>query len=180
MKVSIIIINYQLLTIHWEEVLKKLNILIALAVVLSLIAVSGMVIAEKTDGIGLKRAVLKVENLSCGGCFTTINQSLDSLEGFSGFGANLLRNLVAVDFLPPLTSETIAQTITDSGYPATLESTDDIIEKESFAYIQKKKNLYSGNYGQGQGSCCSTGSPAVNQADTRSYNSGGGSCCVNN
>ena len=160
--------------------MKKLNFLIVLAVVLSLVAVAGMVIAEKTDEIELKRAVFKVENLSCGGCFTTINKSLDSLEGFSGFGANLFRNLVAVDFVPPLTTETIAKAITDSGYPANLESTNDIIKKESFEYIQKKKNLYSGNYGPGQGSCCSTGSPAANSEDRTSYNSGGSSCCANN
>ena len=179
------LLTIHLLTIQWEEILKKLSVLIILAVLLAFIAVSGIAIAEKTDEIELKRTVLKVENLSCGGCFTTINQSLDSLEGFSGFGANLFRNLVAVDFVQPLTPETIAKTISGTGYPARLESTNDITEKESFAYIQKKKNLYSGNYGQGQGSCCSTGSPSVNQAyttsqDKTSANSGGSSCCVNN
>ena len=168
--------------------MKKLNFLIVIVLALSIVAISGMVIAEKNDTNVLKRAVLKVDNLSCGGCFTTINQSLTPMEGFSGFGANLLRKLIAVDFVPPLTSEAIAKTITESGYPAKLESTSDITEKESFAYIQQKRNLYSGNDGQGKGSCCSVNSvsssapnPTVDTPQNMtSYNSGGSSCCQNN
>ncbi len=165
--------------------MKKLNFLIVLAIALSIVAVSGMVIAEKNDANVLQRAVLKVENLSCGGCFTTINQSLSPMEGFSGFGANLLRKLIAVDFIPPLTPEVIAKTITESGYRAKLESTSNITEKESFAYIQQKRNLYTGSNGQGKGSCCSVSSsapnPTVDTSKNRtSYNSGGGSCCQNN
>lgn len=162
--------------------MKKFNLLIVLAIVFCLVIVSGIVIAGKTENGSLERAVLKVDNLSCGGCFTTINKSLNSLEGFSGFGANLLRRLVAVDFIPPLTSEAIAKTITDSGYPATIESISGITEKESFVYIQKKRDLYSGNNGLGQGSCCSTGSSVQTlnntSQDKTSYNSSGGSCCV--
>ena len=168
--------------------MKKLNFLIVLAIALSIVAVSGMVIAEKNDANVLQRAVLKVENLSCGGCFTTINQSLSPMEGFSGFGANLLRKLIAVDFIPPLTPEVIAKTITESGYPAKLESTSNITEKESFAYIQQKRNLYTGSNGQGKGNCCSVNSvsssapnPTVDTSKNRtSYNSGGSSCCQNN
>ena len=168
--------------------MKKLNFLIVIVLALSIVAISGMVIAEKSDTNVLKRAVLKVDNLSCGGCFTTINQSLTPMEGFSGFGANLLRKLIAVDFVPPLTPEVIAKTITESGYPAKLESTSDITKKESFVYIQQKRNLYSGSDGQGQGSCCSVSSvsrsapnPTVDTSQNRtSYNSGGGSCCKNN
>jgi len=171
--------------------LKKLNFLIVFAVILPIVAVSGIVIAEKNDTNVLKRAVLKVDNLSCGGCFTTINQSLTPMEGFSGFGANLLRKLIAVDFVPPLTPEAIAKTITESGYRAKLESTSDITEKESFAYIQQKRNLYTGSNGQGKGSCCSVNSvnsvsrsapnPTVDTSKNRTpYNSGGGSCCQNN
>ena len=168
--------------------MKKLNFLIVLALALSIVAVSGIVIAEKKDANVLKRTVLKVDNLSCGGCFETISQSLTPMEGFSGFGANLLRKLIAVDFVPPLTPEVIAKTITESGYPAKLESTSNITEKESFVYIQQKRNLYSGSDGQGQGSCCSVSSvsrsvanPTVDTSQNRTpYNSGGSSCCQNN
>lgn len=165
--------------------MKKLNFLIVLALAFSIIAVSGIVTAEKNDANVLKRTVLKVDNLSCGGCFTTISQSLTSMEGFSGFGANLLRKLIAVDFVPPLTPEAIAKTITESGYPAKLESTNNISEKESFAYIQKKRNLYTGSNGLGKGSCCSYSrsapNPIVDTSQNRTfYNSGGSSCCQNN
>ncbi len=168
--------------------MKKLNFLIVLALALSIVAVPGTVIAEKKDANILKRTVLKVDNLSSGGCFATISQSLSPMEGFSGFGANLLRNLVAVDFVPPLTPEAIAKAITESGYPAQLESTNNITEKESFAYIQQKRNLYTGSNGQGKGSCCSVSSvnssapnPTVDTSQNRkSYNSGGSSCCQNN
>ncbi len=160
--------------------MKKINIVMAITV--CFVMVSGVVIAEKSQENSLKRAVLKVDNLSCGGCFTTINQNLNPLEGFSGFGANLLRKLVAVDFVPPLTPEAIAKSITDSGYRATIESISEISEKESFAYIQKKRDLYSGNNGLGQGSCCSTGSSVKTLSNTSqnktSYNSDGGSCCI--
>ena len=121
--------------------MKKLNFLIVLTLALSIVAVSGIVMADKKDAKVLKRTVLKVDNLSCGGCFATINQSLTPMEGFSGFGANLLRKLIAVDFVPPLTPEVIAKTITESGYPAKLESTSNITEKESFVYIQQKAQL---------------------------------------
>jgi copper chaperone CopZ len=165
--------------------LKKLNFLIVLALALSIVAVSGMAIAEKKDANILKRTVIKVDNLSRGGCFATISQSLTPMEGFSGFGANLLRKLIAVDFVPPLTPEVIVKTIIESGYPAKLESTNNITEKESFAYIQQKRNLYSGSNGQGKGSCCSVSSsapnPTVDTSKNRtSYNSGGSSCCQNN
>ncbi|MCP4670904.1 MAG: heavy-metal-associated domain-containing protein [Desulfobacula sp.] len=160
--------------------MKKFNIIMAIAA--CFVMVAGVVIAEQAQENSLKRVVLKVENLSCGGCFSTINKSLNPLEGFSGFGANLLRKLVAVDFVEPLTPEAIAKTITDSGYRATIESFSDITEKESFVYIQKKRALYSGNYGQGQGSCCSTGSsvqtPDKVSQDKPSYNAGGSSCCT--
>ena len=165
--------------------MKKLNFLIVLTLALSIVAVSGIVIADKKDADVLKRTVLKVDNLSCGGCFATISQSLTPMEGFSGFGANLLRKLIAVDFVPPLTPEAIAKTITESGYPAKLESTSNITEKESFAYIQQKRDLYSGSDGQGQGSCCSVSksapNPTVDTSQNRTfYNSGGSSCCQNN
>jgi copper chaperone CopZ len=163
-----------------EVILKKLYTLTILVVVITVFAVSGFVIAENKDVGELKRVIFKVDNLSCGGCFTTINQSLAPIEGFSGFGANLFRKLVAVDFLPPLTAEAIAKTITDQGYPATIESVDDITEKESFAVVHAKRNLYSGCGGGGQSSC--GGPPSTTVTGTTenqtAYNTNGASCCA--
>ncbi len=162
-----------------EVILKKIHILIIIVAVLSIFVISGFVVAESKDKSALRRAIFAVDNLSCSGCFTTINQSLTPKEGFSGFGANLFRKLVAVDFLPPLTAEAIAKTITDQGYPAKVESVQNITEKESFAVVHAKRNLYSGCGGSGRSSCsappsATTTSPTQNQ---KPYNSGGGSCC---
>ena len=163
-----------------EVILKKVHILIILVVVSGIFVVSGFVLAENKNAGVLKRVILNVENLSCGGCFSTINQSLTPIEGFSGFGANLFRKLIAVDFIPPLTAEAIAKTITDQGYPATIDSIDDITEKESFAVVNAKRNLYSGCGDGGQSSC---GVPPATTAtsatqNTTPYNSGGRSCCA--
>ena len=84
--------------------------------------------AEKTT----QRAVFKVGNLTCGACLSKINAELGPMEGFTGMGANLLRNMVAVDFVEPLTQEKIGAAITNLGYPATLDTVDAIGEKEIF------------------------------------------------
>ena len=160
--------------------MKKIHIVIMLIAVLSFFVVSGIVVAENKDKGMLKRVIFNVDNLSCGGCFSTINQSLTSIEGYSGFGANLFRKLVAVDFLPPLTAKAIAKTITDQGYPATIESVQDITEKESFAVVHAKRNSYSGCGGGGQSSC---GGPPPTTTTGATQNkapntSSGGSCCA--
>ncbi|MCD4723030.1 MAG: hypothetical protein K8S13_24700 [Desulfobacula sp.] len=43
---------------------------------LVLIFMTGLVMAEKPDTRDLSRAVLKIDSLSCGGCFSTINAGL--------------------------------------------------------------------------------------------------------
>lgn len=114
-------------------------------------AIAGDTIIKKDTRDGsIHRAVFKVENLTCGACFSNINAGLAPLEGFSGMGANLLRNLVAVDFVGPLSADEIGAVITQKGYPATLESVDPIMKKESFAYLNtRQKGPGSG------GGCCS-------------------------
>ncbi len=117
-----------------------------------------------------QRAVFQVENLTCGACFSKINSALGPLEGFSGMGANLLRNLVAVDFKAPLTPEDIGAAITDLGYPATLDSVDSLSEKETFAYIQSQRK----GAGYGGGGCCGGGSaPASAPASCSGGGQGG-------
>ncbi len=105
--------------------------------------------ADKTT----QRAVFKVDNMTCGACLSKINAELGPLEGFSGMGANLLRNMVAVDFVGPMTPEQIGSAITNLGYPATLDTVDTIGEKETFAYMQSLRK--GGGYG---GGCCGGGS----------------------
>ena len=102
-----------------------------------------------------KRAILQVQNLTCGACFSTINAALQPMAGFSGMGANLLRGLVAVDFTAPLTSGAIEDAISRLGYPATLDAVEEVEEKETFAHIQSKRRGFGGG-------CCG-GSAAAAQ-----------------
>ncbi len=141
----------------------------------------GTATAGDTKEESIQRAVFKVENMTCGACFTNINAGISPLEGFSGMGVNLFRKLVAVDFIGQLSAEEIGAAITKSGYPATLESVDPIMKKESFAYLNtRQKGPGSG------GGCCSGGSdPVASQGQPSLPQSGlqgggslpGGSCC---
>lgn len=106
-------------------------------------------IAEKQGAELVQRAVIKIDNLTCGGCFNAINGGLGSLKGYDGMGTNLFRKLIAVDFKSPLTVEEITKKLSDLGYPGTVESVDPVQEKETFAYLESLRN----SSGQA-GSCC--------------------------
>ena len=131
---------------------------------------SGGVTAGSNEDKSIQRAVFKVDNVSCGVCFTHINVGLSPLEGFSGMGANLFRKRIAIDFIAPLSPEKIQDAISKAGYGSVLESVDSILEKESFAYL----NARSRGVGSG-GSCCSGGSPMVSQEQSQLPR--GRSCC---
>ncbi|GEM_PF-3554563 len=147
--------------------MKKFYFLVLFTVMVIVPALSGFVTAG--NGQELKRVILQVDNISCGGCFTNISQTLAPLQGFSGVGANLLKKVVAVDFTPPLTAETIAKTISNQGYPATIESVRDITEKESFAIVQARRNRYRG--------CGAQESCGRFIQGRTSYQYGGSQCC---
>lgn len=162
--------------------MKKLKHIISGSAMLVLILMTGFVTAgnleqDKTqDKKELTRVVLKIDNLSCGGCFSTINSSLASLEGYSGMGANLFRKLLAVDFSAPLTPEKISEVLAKAGYPGTLEGIDTIFEKESFAFLESRRT----GPASGKGGCCSGGTPLP---DNGNLDSGqllppGDSCCT--
>ncbi|HCY87972.1 MAG TPA: hypothetical protein DHV36_22740 [Desulfobacteraceae bacterium] len=110
-------------------------------------------VAQETSSVKTsavtQRAVFKVENLTCGACFSKINSALSPMDGFSGMGANLFRGMVAVDFVAPLTPETIKDAISAIGYPATLDGVEPLTEKETFAYMQSKRRGFGGG-----GGCC--------------------------
>ena len=164
------------------EVILKKQLLIFLAVTAMAIVIPVTIMAQNKDDVQLKRAILKVENLSCGGCFNIINQSLSSIEGYKGFGANLFRRIIGVDFSAPLTPEEIAKTVTDAGYPARVTSVEEILEKQSFAKLQTARAAYSGCGGGGTRGCGgaapsvqSNRAPSQNRINNQTY---GGSCCA--
>lgn len=137
---------------------------------------AGFGMAQKEENNALNRAVIKIDTLSCGGCFSTINAGLEGLKGFSGMGANLFRKLIAVDFTSPLTKEAIAEKLTEVGYPGEIKYVDAITEKESFAYIESKRSRFSGYGGGGCGGCSGGGYPGAAGQGAPSLPSGG-SCC---
>jgi len=162
-----------------EDSVKKTKHIIFGSVGLLLLLMVGLVMAEKPDTKDLSRAVLKIDSLSCGGCFSTINAGLTPLEGYSGMGANLFRKLIAIDFTAPLTPEKISQTLADVGYPGNLELVETISKKESFAYLESKRSGFSSG---GGGSCCSSGGTSSNKIRSQGSSGlptqSGGSCCA--
>lgn len=140
------------------------------AIVLS----AGFVMAQKDESTALNRAVIKIDTLSCGACFSTINAGLKTLDGFSGMGANLFRKLIAVDFSEPLTQEAISKKLIEVGYPGQIENVNPIMEKESFAAIESKRNRFSGYGGGGCGGCPGAGVAAQGRPVLPSR----GSCCA--
>lgn len=135
------------------------------------VLVAGMVIAQE-DGLSdkaINRAVIRVDSLSCGGCFPAINAGLASLEGYSGMGANLFRKLIAVDFTQPLTAEQISAKLSEVGYPGAVESVDQISTEESFAYLESKQS----GFGSSGGRCCG-GRPGVAVSGSAGNQ---GACC---
>ncbi|MCP3875901.1 MAG: heavy-metal-associated domain-containing protein [Desulfobacteraceae bacterium] len=154
-----------------------LQIVIVFISLMLIFFISGQVFAEKQESQNLNRAVLKIDSLSCGGCFSTISAGLAPLEGYSGMGANLFRKLIAVDFAEPLTAEQISEKLAEVGYPGKLETVDTITKKESFAYLESKRTGFSSGRG---GGCCSGGSPPQKNKQSSSglLPSPGGSCCA--
>lgn len=134
---------------------------LTLAAVILFLSANGLVMAQKNEAKKLNRAVIRISTLTCSACFSTISAGLDTLNGYSGMGANLFRKLIAVDFSPPLTQEQISQKLTEVGYPGKIEYVDSIFENESFAYLESKRSGFS----SAGGSCA------------RGKGSGGGSCC---
>lgn len=130
--------------------MKKTNLIVCLSVLLVTLA-AGFAIAEKKTDQSLNRAIIKVDKLTCGACFSTISSGLETLDGYSGMGANLFRKLIAVDFSVPLTQEAIAEKLTEVGYPGTVKSVGTISEKESFAKLESRGGGLCNN---GGGGCC--------------------------
>lgn len=145
---------------------------------LTVVLMTGLLMAGTPQDQGIKRAVIKIDSLSCGGCFSTISTGLSPLEGYSGMGTNLFRKLIAVDFESPLTAEKITQKLTEVGYPGKLEAVDAISKKETFAYMESKRTGFASGKG---GGCCSGGGlppKGSNQGLSKSISPSGGSCCI--
>ncbi len=154
----------------------KISTLIFIVVFIGLGVVSAPISAQNGETSQLHRVTLKVDNLSCGGCFATISGALTPLDGYSGMGTNLWRSLVGVDFTDPLTAKQISQVVTNLGYPSTIVDVEPIDARASFAKIQ----AYRGGCGaSGQSGCGAAGGTCTRsgQGTTGGQRGIGGSCC---
>lgn len=155
----------------------KIKRVLLILIGLLLVFKTGFVVAEDPQPSDLSRAVLKIESVSCGGCLSTIDSGLSQLEGYLGMGANLPRKLIAVDFAEPLTAAVITRIISNTGYPATLETVETITKEESFAFVASVRR----DIRQGGGGCCGGGAAAkkdnTNQGSPGLKPPTAGACC---
>jgi copper chaperone CopZ len=178
-----------------ESIMKKTKkfILVGMGLTLTLILITGMVMAQESvtqtsETQKINRAVIKIDTLTCGACFSAISAGLTPMNGYSGMGTNLFRKLIAVDFNTPLTQEKISLKLIELGYPGKLESVEEITQKQSFAYLESKRTGFTGS-GGGCGSSSagcggsplpsqSNNTPGTSQVPARQIPQTGGSCCA--
>jgi len=99
----------------------------------------------------VQRSNFIVGNLSCTSCLATIEAELKGLPGALGMDADLSQGRVTVDHLSSLDNEQIATTISNLGYPATMEWTGTLPEQYTKRFAQES------NYRSG----CSSGGCGV-------------------
>ncbi len=141
-----------------EDNVKLSKYMVSGLIGLTLVLMASLGVADNPETQTINRAVIKIDTLSCGGCFSTISAGLNPMEGYSGMGTNLFRKLIAIDFIAPLTQEKISEKLVEVGYPGTIEDIGPISEKESFAYLESKRTGFASG---GGGGCCSGGAPGV-------------------
>jgi len=62
---------------------------------------------------------IKVPNITCGHCTSTIERELGELEGITSVRANQDSKMVTIEFnSPPITEAQIASFLNEIGYPA--------------------------------------------------------------
>jgi len=122
-------------------------------IALSILLTVALVVSGAQAG-GVQRTSLIVKNLSCSSCLETIEAELKGLPGTIGMTADLQQGRVTVDHQPELDSEKIASTITNAGYPAELDWTATVPDKNATRYQQRSR--YSS---QCSGGSCGSRSP---------------------
>jgi Cu+-exporting ATPase len=109
-----------------------------------------LLIASTSFGAGVLRTSLRVNNLSCTSCLSTIGSELQTLPGALGMDADIDRKLVIVDHQQALTAEEIAAAISRIGYQARVLSTVEVPADKIFRPV-------AGGQGYGGGGCCGGG-----------------------
>jgi len=100
-------------------------------------------LAAQAHTATVQRSNFSVGNLSCTSCLATIEAELKGMSGALGMNADLRRGSVTVDHQSSLTYEQIATTISNLGYPTTMEWTATLPEQNTNRFAQKS-NYRSG------------------------------------
>jgi copper chaperone CopZ len=87
----------------------------------------------------VQRSNFTVGNLSCTSCLATIETELKGMPGALGMNADLRQGRVTVDHLSSLDYNQIATTISNLGYPATMEWTATVPEQYTERFAQRSR-----------------------------------------
>jgi len=101
----------------------------------------------EAQAAGVQRTSYLVSNLSCSSCLATIEAELKGLPGTIGMDADLQRRRVIVDHQPELGYEKIGSAITNAGYPAKVDWTATIPDRNATRYSPDSK--FSSGCGSG-------------------------------
>lgn len=71
------------------------------------------------------RTSIPVQNVTCGGCCSTIAKGLSQLENISDVDVDLENTTVSFNYTTPSDISKVKETLEDLGYPANSESTKD-------------------------------------------------------
>ena len=107
----------------------------------------------------VQRSNFIVANLSCTSCLATIEAELKGVPGALGMNADLRQGRVTVDHLASLDHEKIAATISNLGYPATMEWTATLPQQYSNKFARES----SYRSGCSSGGCGSSGGAGAGQ-----------------
>jgi copper chaperone CopZ len=107
----------------------------------------------------IKRTSLQVANLSCTSCLAAIENGLMGLPGVIGMDGDVSTGLVIVDHQPEVKGETIAGAIISFGYPAQVDWTADIDDRQAINFSARSRFATSGC----GGGCSTSGGAASGQ-----------------
>lgn len=112
-------------------------------------------------------AIFSIAGMTCGACVSAITNNLESLDGVSSISISLVTERGSVEFNPTKTStDKIIETVEDSGFDATLISSDDSAALTNHATSdQPEKTLRLKVYGMTSSVCSSKVESAIRSLD---------------
>ncbi|MFN2367752.1 MAG: heavy-metal-associated domain-containing protein [Desulfurivibrionaceae bacterium] len=134
--------------------MKHLKIIKTKTGVASLIVVFGLLLTALAHGSDLKRTTLHVAQMRCSSCLRVFDDELRKIPGIAGMTARFRERLVVVDHEEKISSEEIAATISDLGYPATVVARREISREEAHRFQRA-------GFGGGAGWCNPGGASPV-------------------